>query len=548
MPMLTLRLPLLTLRSLVLPRHRVLDSSTWTTFSPCGIIRFSSDASSDSSFETLISRSSLLLILPSTLRAIVASEDSGYSADVEAEIDECFAYADALRDRGIDTRVVVEGVDREESETGARGLVEVRVERVTHPVMPEDIPEPAQEGAVEVTYETLGDLVQRFHDHIEAIPVHHIQVIEEVQREQGYRIVGVESAITALTELERDNKRLRGAASVEIISHRLEISSSDTLLRYRKMPNTRSGASMTNEEVKELVTRRVAEEMEAREAARTLEPLNENGDEQEGENGGNRNGGNGGNGNGGNVNRRNGENENGNTNGNHGMNYGGFCPIWWLEESALSKTLEVHKPHNFSGTKGVDSAFGLGGTYIREQLVVNLPAYFGLNWVGLMKLMTELWEDGHFRKDCPKLRSQNRGNQARNKSCTLGLLGHPFDINLMPVELGSFDVIIGMDWLAKYHALIVCDEKFVRIPYGDEVLIVRGDNFDGGSKLNIVSCTSTQKYIQKGFQVYLAQVTSKKAEDKLEEKRLEDVSIIREFPEVFPEDLPGLPPARQVEF
>ncbi|GKE68706.1 putative reverse transcriptase domain-containing protein, partial [Tanacetum coccineum] len=118
------------------------------------------------------------------------------------------------------------------------------------------------------------------------------------------------------------------------------------------------------------------------------------------------------------------------------------------------------------------------------------------------------------------------------RGCTLGLLGHPF----------------GMDWLAKYHALIVCDEKVVRIPYGNEVLIIRGDSCDSGSKLNIISCTKTQKYIEKGCQVYLAQVTSKKAEDKSEEKRLEDVPIVREFPEVFPEDLPGLPPARQVEF
>ncbi|GJR09541.1 putative reverse transcriptase domain-containing protein [Tanacetum coccineum] len=131
------------------------------------------------------------------------------------------------------------------------------------------------------------------------------------------------------------------------------------------------------------------------------------------------------------------------------------------------------------------------------------------------------------------------------RGCTLGLLGHPFDIDLMPVELGSFDVIIGMDWLAKYHALIVCDEKVVRIPYGDEVLIVRGDDCDGRSKskLNIISCTKTQKYIEKGCQVYLDQVTSKKTEDKSEEKRLEDVPTVREFPEVFPEDLPGLPPA-----
>ncbi|GJT00466.1 putative reverse transcriptase domain-containing protein [Tanacetum coccineum] len=134
------------------------------------------------------------------------------------------------------------------------------------------------------------------------------------------------------------------------------------------------------------------------------------------------------------------------------------------------------------------------------------------------------------------------------RGCTLGLLGHLFDIDLIPVELGSFDVIIGMDWLAKYHVLIVCDEKVVRIPYGDEVLIIRGDNCDGGSKLSIISCMRTQKYIQKGCQVYLAQVTSKKVEDKSEEKRLEDVPIIREFPKVFPEDLPGLLPARQVEF
>ncbi|GJS02528.1 hypothetical protein Tco_0319036 [Tanacetum coccineum] len=79
--------------------------------------------------------------------------------EIQAEIDEFFAYVDALRDRGIDARVVVKAVDREESEMGTRGPVKVRVERVTNPAMPEDILEPAQEGAVEVTYETLGDLV-----------------------------------------------------------------------------------------------------------------------------------------------------------------------------------------------------------------------------------------------------------------------------------------------------------------------------------------------------------------------------------------------------
>ncbi|GKE55443.1 putative reverse transcriptase domain-containing protein [Tanacetum coccineum] len=58
------------------------------------------------------------------------------------------------------------------------------------------------------------------------------------------------------------------------------------------------------------------------------------------------------------------------------------------------------------------------------------------------------------------------------KGCTIGLLGHPFNIDLMPVELGSFDVIIGMNWLANNHAVIICDEKTVHIPFGDEILIV----------------------------------------------------------------------------
>ncbi|GJZ09829.1 reverse transcriptase domain-containing protein [Tanacetum coccineum] len=134
------------------------------------------------------------------------------------------------------------------------------------------------------------------------------------------------------------------------------------------------------------------------------------------------------------------------------------------------------------------------------------------------------------------------------RGCTLGLLGHPFNIDLMPVELGSFDVIIGMDWLANHHAVIVCDEKIVRIPYGDEVLIVQGDRDGKGekSKLSIISCTKTQKYIKRGCLIFLAQVTKKETEDKSEEKRLEDVPTVRDFLEVFPEDLPGLPPTRSL--
>ncbi|GKE65681.1 putative reverse transcriptase domain-containing protein, partial [Tanacetum coccineum] len=259
---------------------------------------------------------------------------------VEAVIKACFDFADIIRASGVDVRVEAMTVARDDVETGTRDPIVVSDVGDTPPMVPEVIPEPVQEGAAGSTYETL--------------------------REQGHSIVGVESTVTALiervAELERDNRRLRDTASVEMISHHLEISSSGMLICCRKMPNTRSGASMTHEEVKELVTRRVAEEMEAREAARTLKPLNENRDEQEGGNGGN--GGNGNRGNRGNEiggNRENGNGGNGHRNGNHGMNYGGFMPdsalTWW----------NSHKR-----TIGVEAAYAM-------------------NWVELMKLMTEVY-------------------------------------------------------------------------------------------------------------------------------------------------------------
>ncbi|GJT29129.1 putative reverse transcriptase domain-containing protein [Tanacetum coccineum] len=136
------------------------------------------------------------------------------------------------------------------------------------------------------------------------------------------------------------------------------------------------------------------------------------------------------------------------------------------------------------------------------------------------------------------------------RGCTLNILNHPFNINLMPVELGSFDAIIGMDWLVKYQAIIVCAEKIVRIPWGNETLIVHGDGSNRGheARLHIISYTKTQEYMLKGCPVFLANVNTKETEDKSEKKRLEDVPIVQDFPDVFPEDLPGLPPTRQVEF
>nr|GEW70912.1 putative reverse transcriptase domain-containing protein [Tanacetum cinerariifolium] len=129
---------------------------------------------------------------------------------------------------------------------------------------------------------------------------------------------------------------------------------------------------------------------------------------------------------------------------------------------------------------------------------------------------------------------------------TLNFMNHPFNINLMPVPLGSFDVIIGMDWLTKYQGVIICYEKIVRVPFGREMLIFQGneDNQREESRLNNISCTKAQEYLSKGCDVFLADITMKEAKDKSKGKRLEDVPIIKDFPE----DLSGIPPARQVEF
>ncbi|GJZ92586.1 putative reverse transcriptase domain-containing protein, partial [Tanacetum coccineum] len=88
------------------------------------------------------------------------------------------------------------------------------------------------------------------------------------------------------------------------------------------------------------------------------------------------------------------------------------------------------------------------------------------------------------------------------RGCTLNFLDHPFNIDLMSVELGSFDVIIGMDWLRRCHTVIVYDEKLVRVPYGNETLTFHGNksNSRRESRLTVISCSKAQEYMAKGCQ------------------------------------------------
>ncbi|GJR99436.1 putative reverse transcriptase domain-containing protein [Tanacetum coccineum] len=112
---------------------------------------------------------------------------------------------------------------------------------------------------------------------------------------------------------------------------------------------------------------------------------------------------------------------------------------------------------------------------------------------------------GHIARDC---RSTGNANNLSNQKGT-----------------GSVSIaIIGMDWLAKYQAVIVCAEKIVRIPWRNKTLIIHGDGStqENMTRLNIISCTKTQKYMEKGFPIFLAHVTTKEVEDKSEKKDLED--------------------------
>ncbi|GKA28643.1 putative reverse transcriptase domain-containing protein [Tanacetum coccineum] len=168
------------------------------------------------------------------------------------------------------------------------------------------------------------------------------------------------------------------------------------------------------------------------------------------------------------------------------------------------------------------------------------------------KLPLYCGEQSHTRNRCPKRIKQEEVGEVRGRAYAIKdaepqgpnvvTVNHIFKINLMPIELGTFDVIIDIDWLVKHDAVIVCSEKVVRIPYGNKMLIVEGDK--GVSRLKVISCIKARKYIKRGCHLFLAHVMEKKSK----ERRMEDVPVICDFPKVFPEELPGLPPLRQVEF
>ncbi|GJV86556.1 putative reverse transcriptase domain-containing protein [Tanacetum coccineum] len=109
------------------------------------------------------------------------------------------------------------------------------------------------------------------------------------------------------------------------------------------------------------------------------------------------------------------------------------------------------------------------------------------------------------------------------RDCKLELENSLFSINLIPLGHGNFNLIMGMDWLSQNKAVIVCHEKVVEIPLeGSGILRVQGER-------TLVAAKALMNA-------------------KVNEPKLSDISVVRDFVDVFPEDLLRLPPQRQVEF
>ncbi|KAI3776670.1 hypothetical protein L1987_46458 [Smallanthus sonchifolius] len=121
--------------------------------------------------------------------------------------------------------------------------------------------------------------------------------------------------------------------------------------------------------------------------------------------------------------------------------------------------------------------------------------------------------------------------------------GHRFPVRLFVMVLGGFDVVLGMNWLTANEAQIICKRKIIRLmaPGGSEVEVF-GDR--EAPMPNVMSMIKATKYLRRGCKAYLVYVIEKCNEV----KELDDVPVVREYPEVFPEDLPRIPPDREIEF
>ncbi|XP_071688266.1 uncharacterized protein [Rutidosis leptorrhynchoides] len=129
------------------------------------------------------------------------------------------------------------------------------------------------------------------------------------------------------------------------------------------------------------------------------------------------------------------------------------------------------------------------------------------------------------------------------KNCNIDINSKLFDVDLIPMTMGEFAVIIGMDWLSWHGANIVCDEKIIRVKTpSEEEMIIQGE----GQRRPVSICTyaRARRLMSSGCATFLAHVIDSRRES----KSINYIPVVNEFEDVFSDDLPGIPPERQVEF
>ena len=127
--------------------------------------------------------------------------------------------------------------------------------------------------------------------------------------------------------------------------------------------------------------------------------------------------------------------------------------------------------------------------------------------------------------------------------CSIEIDGSRFPITLLPMCTAGFDIVLGIDWLSENHAEILCSKKHIKIPLPNgSFVMAHVDSCKEG--LNFISVLKARKRLKKGCESYLAYVHDAKNE----KKTLDNVKVVSEYPGMFPYELPGMPPDRQVEF
>ncbi|KAA3472742.1 DNA/RNA polymerases superfamily protein [Gossypium australe] len=121
--------------------------------------------------------------------------------------------------------------------------------------------------------------------------------------------------------------------------------------------------------------------------------------------------------------------------------------------------------------------------------------------------------------------------------------GYCFLADLMLLPFDEFDVILGMDWLTLHDAIVNCRRKIIELKcQNNEILLIESN--ESNKLLVVISSILAQRYVRKGCEVYLAYIL----DTKVSESKIESVPVACEYPDVFPEELPALPPIREVEF